>query len=148
MTISEGGAYWSDHSDFIGWCVVVPLHIVDLPISLVSDTLWLPFDAHRSASEKGSQTEAKPPTAIAPPMFTRALQLDPVVLSQMQLQEPLTKGETSQDYLVRYFKTKQIEFKSPAFLKYEEATGRLMVHTTEAELDKVEGLITQPEEKK
>jgi hypothetical protein len=66
----------------------------------------------------------------------------------MRLEVPPQTGETSQDYLLRYFKTKQIEFRSPAYLKFDEARGRLEIKTTVVDLDKVERLLTPPEEKK
>lgn len=50
---SGGGIYAYGDCDnglgpVLGWSVVVPLHIVDLPISLVTDTILLPFDFKRS----------------------------------------------------------------------------------------------------
>jgi len=51
---SGGGIYAYGDCDngmgsILGWSVVVPLHIVDLPISLITDTLLLPFDFRRSS---------------------------------------------------------------------------------------------------
>lgn len=34
-----------------GWLVVVPLHFVDLPISLVTDTVMVPCDMRRKAKK-------------------------------------------------------------------------------------------------
>jgi hypothetical protein len=88
------------------------------------------------------------PSSVAAPMFTRALHLDSAVFSQMRLQVPPNTAETSQDYLLRYFRTQRIELKSPALLKFDEASGRLTVKTTEADLDKIERLVFKPDEKK
>jgi uncharacterized protein YceK len=40
----------------MGWLVIVPLHIVDLPVSLVTDTICLPFDARRAIRERERQS--------------------------------------------------------------------------------------------
>ena len=84
-------------------------------------------------------------TVVVASMFTRALHLDSAVLSQMRLQVPPKTGETSQDYLLRYFKTQQVEFVAPAFLKLDEASGRLTVKTKETDLDKIEQLVFKPD---
>lgn len=56
---SGGGIYaYGDCNNGLGpvagWCLVVPLHIIDLPLSFVTDTIFLPFDirrVHREADE-------------------------------------------------------------------------------------------------
>ena len=55
--ISSGGgiyAYGDCNNGFgpvVGWLVVVPLHLIDLPISIVIDTICLPYDAIRAQRE-------------------------------------------------------------------------------------------------
>ena len=44
----------------VGWCVVVPLSILDLPISLLTDTLWLPADIVRNNREKKDAANQAP----------------------------------------------------------------------------------------
>jgi uncharacterized protein YceK len=57
FTIGTGGGMYSrgdcDNGvgPVVGWLMVVPLHIVDLPISLVTDTVMLPFDMRRKAKK-------------------------------------------------------------------------------------------------
>jgi hypothetical protein len=92
--------------------------------------------------------QANKTPGTAEPMFTRALHLDSSVLNQIRSQVPQKSGEASQAFLLRYFKTKQIEFKSPAFLKFDEPSGRLTIKTTEVDLDKIERLLFKPEDKK
>lgn len=51
INVSEGGCFYADElvdskaGRFItGWGIIVPLHIIDLPISILTDTLLLPRD--------------------------------------------------------------------------------------------------------
>jgi uncharacterized protein YceK len=60
LAIGQGGGYWvkgdgGNTSSSMWGIVAVPMLIVDIPISLVSDTLWLPFDANRFYNEKGRE---------------------------------------------------------------------------------------------
>ena len=43
-----------------GWFVVVPLHMLDLPISVLTDTLCLPADIVRDNRKKRSATNSVP----------------------------------------------------------------------------------------
>ncbi len=47
-----------------GWLVVVPLSVVDLPISLVTDTLWLPADIVRD-KRAGKESANQPSEATS-----------------------------------------------------------------------------------
>lgn len=63
ITIGTGGGIWAagDCANGLGpvagWGLVVPLHVVDLPISIATDTLLLPIDAVRAGHE--NQAKAK-----------------------------------------------------------------------------------------
>jgi len=92
-----------------------------------------------------AQTNEAP--AVVAPMSTRALPLDSTVLSQMRLQVPPKKDETSQDFLLRYFKSQKIEFKKPAYFQFDEANDRLTVHMTAIDLQKVEQAVSKFEKK-
>jgi len=59
LNIFEGGQFYANElvdnkvgRITTGWFVVVPLHIVDLPVSIVTDTLLLPRDLITEFSEK------------------------------------------------------------------------------------------------
>jgi hypothetical protein len=97
-------------------------------------------------SSHAAQTN-EPPT-VTSSFFTRVLRLDSSDLSRMRLQVPPENGETSQDYILRYFKTQHIEFQSPAYLKFDEARGKLMIKTTEVDFDKIERLVSKPQGQK
>ena len=84
------------------------------------------------------------PSVDTVPLVTRALALDSTVLSQMRSQLPPKAGEASQDYLLRYFKTQQIEFTPPATLMFDETSGRLTVRATVNDLNKIERLVFKP----
>jgi uncharacterized protein YceK len=61
--ISSGGGVWAygegknvnGWQEAFGWGLVVPLHVIDYPISIVTDTLLLPVDAERTAKAKKEQ---------------------------------------------------------------------------------------------
>ena len=56
--IAEGGAFYTTDR-VIGWLVIVPIHVIDLPISLVTDTLLFPADYIRETNkEENTQTNA------------------------------------------------------------------------------------------
>jgi uncharacterized protein YceK len=52
--ISSGGAIFGEAGmgKAAGWGLVVPLHVIDVPISLVTDTLLFPVDAIRVSKER------------------------------------------------------------------------------------------------
>ena len=65
VAISSGGRDWlaGHHADTVsGWnlALVVPLHIVDLPISLATDTLCLPWDIVEAIESHKEQTTTAP----------------------------------------------------------------------------------------
>jgi uncharacterized protein YceK len=71
VAISTGGRDWlaGHHADTVsGWnlALVVPLHILDLPISLATDTLCLPWDIVVAIESHKEQTT---PAPSAPPSF-------------------------------------------------------------------------------
>ena len=58
MIIAHGGGIWA-YGDcnnglgpIAGWLVIVPVHIIDLPISIVTDTILLPADFIRDGEKK------------------------------------------------------------------------------------------------
>ena len=67
LCIRTGGGNWDNDapslfSRIVGWGIITPLWIVDIPVSLVTDTLCLPVDIRRNRigpevvpqSEKGA----------------------------------------------------------------------------------------------
>jgi uncharacterized protein YceK len=54
--ICEGGGIWAygDCDNGIGTIPAVSLHVLDVPISLVTDTLFLPFDVFRKQGNSHS----------------------------------------------------------------------------------------------
>lgn len=86
-------------------------------------------------------------SSAATSLITRALHVDSKVLNQVRSLGKAKPDETSQDLLLRYFKTQKLEFKKPAYLKFEDKSGKLTVHATAEDLDKVERLISKLDEK-
>ena len=66
IIISQGGGIYS-YGDcnnglgpVLGWTVVVPIHIIDLPISLVTDTVLFPIDVIRTRQREKNIQQAGP----------------------------------------------------------------------------------------
>lgn len=53
-----GGGHLPSYVPVMGWLVIVPLHVMDLPISLVTDTIFLPSDHHYRANQRIQEAEA------------------------------------------------------------------------------------------
>ncbi len=57
LIVSSGGGVWaygegrniSGWQEAFGWGLIVPFHVIDYPISIVTDTLLLPVDAMRTS---------------------------------------------------------------------------------------------------
>ena len=58
MTVRTGGGVYAFGDDdnglgpVVGWVVAVPLLIIDTPVSLVTDTAFLPWDLYRIRHEE------------------------------------------------------------------------------------------------
>ena len=62
LCIVTGGGNWdNDHpslsSKLVGWIILTPCWIIDLPVSLVSDTFMLPFDIRKSKAKDEEQAK-------------------------------------------------------------------------------------------
>ena len=62
MCIVTGGGNWdNDHpsllSKLIGWTILTPCWVIDLPVSLVSDTVMLPLDIRMSKATEYEQAK-------------------------------------------------------------------------------------------
>jgi len=71
LTIASGGIVERPAADgyiysIYGWMVLVPFHIIDLPISFVTDTILLPADLIRYDDKTGKDIQLPPSGNPAP----------------------------------------------------------------------------------
>jgi len=81
-------------------------------------------------------------TASGAHLLTRSYKISPDAFVQnLKKLAPPKSGESNQQLLVRFFKENHIEILKPAAVFLDEKKERLLVRTTQTDMDQIESLI-------